>query len=335
MNPITVSYRWSAEEMLLLQSLHRRHSAQYLKFRRKILGAGLVALVLAITTMIQHESLSSVVPCLLLVLSGMLLASPFFTRRAVLKMYKQKPDRDMLITYELSEDRLACRTEVGSSNSLWRVIRSVQRIPEGFLIYPTESTIHWLPTRGFHIAADVEQFAQFAQAHLQGFEHIPNSRVGWKASILASKKLKKFMVVWLTLFVLVLMSMSSLRWTSYRRLVMRGTAVHGTVSVIFPQDKITIRYSYEVAGRLFRGQGPVGPPNGSAAQLSVGQTIVVYCDPLDPGNSAPGYPLQMLHHETASIAVFSLVFPTLMIGFYWLLIPRFRWKQKQTIQRPL
>ena len=102
-------------------------------------------------------------------LAAMLLAMPLFMRRAVLKMYAQKPDRDMLVTYEISTERIATRSEVASTDMLWRTIIRAHRVPEGFLLYPTDRMFHWLPIHGFHDAPDVERLAQLTMAAVQQY----------------------------------------------------------------------------------------------------------------------------------------------------------------------
>jgi hypothetical protein len=86
-------------------------------------------------------------------------------------MYAQKPDRDMLVTYEISTDCIATRSEVASTDMLWRTIVRAHRVPEGFLLYPTDRTFHWLPVHGFHDAADVERLAQLTQSNVQQYDH--------------------------------------------------------------------------------------------------------------------------------------------------------------------
>jgi hypothetical protein len=168
--PITISFRWSAKEMLLAQRLHMRYSKQGRKFRRIFIGGGVLFIILGIAGFArQQDFFASAFPFFLL--ATVFLAMPLFTRRAVLKMYAQKPDRDMLVTYEISTDCIATRSEVASTDMLWRTIVRAHRVPEGFLLYPTDRTFHWLPVHGFHDAADVERLAQLTQSNVQQYDH--------------------------------------------------------------------------------------------------------------------------------------------------------------------
>ena len=168
--PITVSFRWSAKEMLLAQRLHMCYSKQGRMYRRIFLGGGVLFAILGIAGLARRQDFFATVFPLFL-LAAVFLAMPLFRRRAVLKMYAQKPDRDMLVIYEISTDRIATRSEVVSTDMLWRTIVRAHRVPEGFLFYLTDRMFHWLPVHGFHDAADVERLAQLTKANIQQYHH--------------------------------------------------------------------------------------------------------------------------------------------------------------------
>jgi hypothetical protein len=151
--------------MLLAQGLHMRYSEQGRKFRRLFIGGGILFLVLGLSILVGRTFPMFALPFFLL--AAVFLGMPIFTRRAVLKMYAQKPDRDMLITYEISSDRLATRSEVANSDILWRIMRRAHRVPHGFLLYPSDNMFHWLPLHGFCDAAEIERFAILAKTAAQ------------------------------------------------------------------------------------------------------------------------------------------------------------------------
>ncbi|MDB6022868.1 MAG: putative integron cassette protein [Pedosphaera sp.] len=168
--PIVVSFRWSAKEMLLAQRLHMRYSKQGRKLRRIFIGFTVMFTLIGIVGLVRHQDfLTSAFPFFLF--AAFFLAMPLFTRRAVLKMYAQKPDRDMLITYEISTGHLISRSEVASTDVLWRTIIRAHRVPEGFLLYPTDRIFHWLPVHGFHDASDVERLAQITKLNVPQYDH--------------------------------------------------------------------------------------------------------------------------------------------------------------------
>ena len=77
----------------------------------------------------------------------------------------------MVVTYEISADRIATRSEVASTEILWRIIVRAHRVPNGFLLYLTDRSFHWLPLHGFQDAADVERLAQLTKSNVQDYDH--------------------------------------------------------------------------------------------------------------------------------------------------------------------
>jgi|SRR5439155_11621229 len=174
--PIQVLYRWSAAEMLLVNSIHMRYSSQARKLHRSSRSGGIIFICLGVLALcsigMTPEKWRAFAYGVTLVVAGVavLVGVPLLMRRAVLKMYAKKPDRDSLITYELSEDRLSCKSNVASADLLWRAIQRVLRSADGFLLYVTDMQIHWLPVRGFRDRADLERFAQIAKAKVEDYK---------------------------------------------------------------------------------------------------------------------------------------------------------------------
>jgi len=155
--------------MLLAQKLHARYSTQGRRLQMFFMGLGFLFLLLGVLSLPQQGVLRGMLPFLLL--ATFFLSIPLFTRRAVHKMYAQKPDRDMVVTYEITTDRLEARSEVASSDALWRTITRAYRIPQGFLLYPTDRMFHWLPTHGFQDSADVERLSELIKMKVDQYDH--------------------------------------------------------------------------------------------------------------------------------------------------------------------
>jgi YcxB-like protein len=174
--PIKVSYRLSAAEMLLLHRLHMRHSAQGRKVTSSFRNGGILFLILGIILLcgvaLTPQKLRALGFGLGLVLlgAGILVGVPALLRTAALKAYAKKPDKDLVVAYELSEEGLSCKSDVASSNLLWRAIPKVQRLAEGFLLYVTDTQVHWLPNHGFQVPADADRFAGLAKAKVGDFK---------------------------------------------------------------------------------------------------------------------------------------------------------------------
>ena len=155
--------------MLLAQKLHARYSSQGRRLRMIFMGLGILFLVLGVASLPQQGFLLGMLPFLLL--ASFFLSIPLFTRRAVQKMYAQKPDRDMVVTYQITPDRLETRSEVASSDAVWRTIIRAYRVPEGFLLYPTDRMLHWLPAHGFQDPADMERLSELIKTKVDRYDH--------------------------------------------------------------------------------------------------------------------------------------------------------------------
>jgi len=92
-----------------------------------------------------------------------------FTRRAVLKLYAQKPDRDMEVTWEISDDGIRAKTELMASENKWAVFQKAVKAKEGFLLYPSSSMYHWIPMRAFR-DGDAERFAELAKEKVKDYQ---------------------------------------------------------------------------------------------------------------------------------------------------------------------
>ena len=95
---------------------------------------------------------------------------PVLMRRVVLKAYAKKPDRDLVITYQVSGEGLSCKSDVASSDMLWRVVARVLRTADGFLLYVSDTQVHWLPVGGFQDSADLDRFAALARSKVESYK---------------------------------------------------------------------------------------------------------------------------------------------------------------------
>jgi len=84
-------------------------------------------------------------------------------------MYAKKPDRDLLVTYEISEERISCKSDVASSDLTWRTILKALRTADGFLLYVGDTQLHWLPIRGFRDPVEVDRLAGLAKEKVQDY----------------------------------------------------------------------------------------------------------------------------------------------------------------------
>jgi hypothetical protein len=108
--------------------------------------------------------------------TALLVGVPRLLRRAILKAYAKRPDRDMVLNYEMSEEGLSSRNDVASTDLQWRAIVKAVRTVDGFLLYISDMQIHWLPVRGFQDAADVNRFADLSKRKVRDYQEMGQER---------------------------------------------------------------------------------------------------------------------------------------------------------------
>jgi len=167
--PITVSFRWTKEEMLRAS---RRATKQTPGVRRLYLVMRVVALGMLVTGTYSfstgHTNLSGFIS--MIGLSMFFMAIPLLQRLAVLKTYRQMPVRDRLVTWEITADRLTAKTELATSEMTWPALIKVIRLSDGFLLSLHPRSFHWLPSDAFGDPADIERFAELAKSKVQRYE---------------------------------------------------------------------------------------------------------------------------------------------------------------------
>jgi hypothetical protein len=172
-NPVTASFRLSAEELLTAQRVHMRHSPQFRKLRRARWTIVPIGILFGGGNLLIHGlQAGGILGLFCLVAAATFLAVPLFVRRMTLRHYAKRPDRDMVITWEFYPDRVTSKTEASSSTFEWRLISRLLQAREGFLLYPNDRVFHWLPAHAFRGTADVEAFAQLAKSKVQDFDRV-------------------------------------------------------------------------------------------------------------------------------------------------------------------
>jgi YcxB-like protein len=167
--PITVSFRWTREEMLRAS---RRATKQTPAVWRLYLVMRVVALGMLVTGTYSfstgHTNLSGFI--IMVGLSTFFMAIPFLQRLAVLRTYRQMPVRDRLVTWEITADRLTAKTELATSEMTWPALIKVIRLSDGFLLSLHPRSFHWLPSDAFDDPADIERLAELAKSKVQRYE---------------------------------------------------------------------------------------------------------------------------------------------------------------------
>ena len=107
------------------------------------------------------------------------------------------------------------------------------------------------------------------------------------------------------------------------RLASKGVEIYANVDAKEPQNHNTIRYSYSVKGKDYKGSGGAGNGNPALSQIQIGQKLVAYYDPTRPEDSFLGYPQLRAESQNGLILLMVLIVPAVpmlaVLVFYFVL----------------
>lgn len=131
-----------------------------------------------------------------------------------------------------------------------------------------------------------------------------------------AEKNTKYVIVWLVLALVFTVGVGCFNLPAFYKLSTLGVLGSATVTEVTPEYHNTLRYQYQVGGGTYQGRMQTWTPNPGLDQIKVGQQVVIYYDPKNPGLSVPGDPKRMLKNEILSVALVGLVFPSLIVGVW-------------------
>jgi hypothetical protein len=164
-DPIFIKYKWTVDELLTAQRLHARYSQSGRDRIMRICRIG--AIPFGVIMLLMGLRWTGIY----FVLTGVFLLSiPWLTRRATLKHFAKRPDKDIDLEWQISPDRLVSKTIVSSADIAWSMIAKVLRTPEGFLFYSNDKIFNWFPAHAFRDAAEMERLAEMAQSRVSEYD---------------------------------------------------------------------------------------------------------------------------------------------------------------------
>ena len=123
----------------------------------------------------------------------------------------------------------------------------------------------------------------------------------------------RYAIIWLVIAMALTIGIGSINLPLLHRIADRGVRSEAIVVGLFPKNHDTLRYKYNVAGRIFEGQSQSRAPNPPLAQLTNGQSVVIFYDPEKPEDSVLGDPKPILQNETISVLLAATIVPTIFI----------------------
>jgi hypothetical protein len=94
-----------------------------------------------------------------------------------------------------------------------------------------------------------------------------------------------------------------------------GQGVYGHVIAKEPENHQTVRYAYEVGETEYKGSGSGGDGNPDFEDLSIGDQIVIYYDPVSPYRSTMSNPWNELGRSYSAIWFLTITLPIFPMVF--------------------
>lgn len=168
--PVTIKYRWTAEELLQAQRFHFRHTCRpVIRFALHVIFA---LMILAGYGWIHGGKSLSVGIGFIVAGVYWFAIRPFDRRWTVRRQFAKRPDKDLEIEWQITSDKLSAKSTAHASETTWQMIGKVVRAPTGLLLYSNDQMFHWLPRHGFGGDGEFERLAEIARSKVQRFHTV-------------------------------------------------------------------------------------------------------------------------------------------------------------------
>lgn len=171
--PITVKFRWTAEDLYQGSLDHRRQLWRPIFRVISNILVYSVLIVVAIGTYFayRHKEYSAALGIgLFVVLLGLLWLCRFMIFHwTIQRRFRKRPDQNIEIEWEFAQDKILERSSLGNSELRWEGFVKVVRAPTGIMFYPLENMFHYLPRRGFANDAAFEQLVELTRKKVRDF----------------------------------------------------------------------------------------------------------------------------------------------------------------------
>jgi hypothetical protein len=170
--PITVSFRWSADDYIQSYRYYFRHIC------RPTIRIGLhfiFALMLlgGVLGCFKERGSSLVLPGAFVIVGVYWFVFRGYDLRWTLRRrYAKRPDKESQIEWQITPEKLSTRSRLGYAEFSWEALVKVVRTPSGIVLYPLDQLWYYLPRRGFTGDADFERAAALAKSKVQRFYHV-------------------------------------------------------------------------------------------------------------------------------------------------------------------
>ncbi len=176
---IVASYRWTLNEFLEAQGMHYD---LFVKPKLKFAGfidirIPAVILVCGLTLRIAIDlsegaafEAGELIYVLGVFVGTLILLQPWLRKRALIRHFHQRPDRDKQMQFRITPEQVAIFTEgISSASNQWNSYHRIIGTRKGYLLYPNDWMFQWLPNHAFANKDDIELFAGLAKQHSRDY----------------------------------------------------------------------------------------------------------------------------------------------------------------------
>jgi hypothetical protein len=170
--PITVRFRWTADELCQGYRYHFRHICRpTIRFGLHVIFA-LISWGGALGCM-QERGWSLTLPIGSLCVGVYWFAIRGFDFRwGIRRKFAKRPDKDTEVEWQISPTKITIRGSLAYTECSWGAFTKVLRTPRGLMFYPINEIFHWLPRHAFASDAEFESVTQLAMAKVPRFYHV-------------------------------------------------------------------------------------------------------------------------------------------------------------------
>lgn len=164
---ISAKYIFSVEELIKASRHAATEQARHI-FRLLLLLVGICMLFVGLFLLGESKTL-------LRVYLGLAGAYIVFLRRPIAtlvlrKQFAKRPDRNIEVRFEASDDGMKCSTEHSNSSFRWNLVSKVRRYKDGFLIFPVPKIFHWIPNHAFASPDEVEAMSEIFKRNVKDYK---------------------------------------------------------------------------------------------------------------------------------------------------------------------
>jgi hypothetical protein len=162
---MTARYTWTADELIIAQGMHSRHSLSR-PFRYTVIGF-LVLIFLAGTIALFHEGPLSPAAGMVIVPLYFAFLRGYYQKWIVKRQFGQRPDKDARLDWSFTSSGILLVSSNGAKSEVpWSSFSKAVIGSNGTLLYPNAQIFQWLPHHAFDSDATYQEFVNLVRSNV-------------------------------------------------------------------------------------------------------------------------------------------------------------------------